>query len=519
MPGAASAPFSGAHAALRGDGSLQFDLPLAQASPPPAPPWHPLFGFGNVEIVWILAAAVALAVGLAVAHLRGRPAEPEAPAPAPAPDVNAARLAKAWVAENAVAVCEAAIQVWGGMGMTWECDAHVYLRRAWLDTLALGGHENQLVAIGESRHQNGTKHRDDEHQAAFRTELKEWLQQHAPTGPLPTGGAERAAHWKQWHRELHAGGWMGLSWPLDVGGRGLPASYEAILNDEVGAAGAPPVPHVGHLGRGLLTFGTTEQCKTHLTGLLSGEETWCQGFSEPGAGSDLAAISTRAELVEGRYLVTGQKIWTSDAAWADWCLLLVRTDPELPRHQGISALIVAMDSPGITVRPIIASNGDDEFNEVFFDGVSVPTGNLVGERGQGWALAMSTVSYERGPADIGFSSRYSRLLQELSSAGETTQGFIDTEVLRMHVLRSLSGRAEGGDPGPAASVDKLLATRTEQRLHHLAMRLHGVAAVTGAAPGVLADYLYSRGSSIYGGTSQIQRTIVAERLLGLPRGR
>jgi alkylation response protein AidB-like acyl-CoA dehydrogenase len=375
---------------------------------------------------------------------------------------------------------------------------------------------------------------DTPREAAFRATLRKWLAEHAPQGPRPLGGGERARFWSAWHRSLFHGGWMGLSWPVEYGGRGLSPIYEAILADEVGAVGAPPVPHAGFLGRALLHYGADEQRRRYLPGLLSGEETWCQGFSEPGAGSDLAALATRAELAgsgsDAGYVVSGQKVWTSDAAWADRCLLLVRTDPSAERHHGISALVVDMRAPGVTVRPIRQINGDEEFNEVFFDQVHVPAGRLVGRPGQGWQIAMTTVSYERGPADVGFSSRYGHAIRRLEAMAAERPGtqatrralaraYVYTEVLRLHVLRSLSHRSAGDSPGPESSVDKLLSTRTEQLLHQVAMDVHGAAPLLGGRGEVLFDYLYSRAASIAGGTSQIQRSIVAERLLGLPRAR
>jgi alkylation response protein AidB-like acyl-CoA dehydrogenase len=378
---------------------------------------------------------------------------------------------------------------------------------------------------------------DTPQEAAFRSTLREWLAEHAPRGPRPLGGLERAEFWLAWHRSLFSGGWLGLSWPQEYGGRGLSPVYEAILADEVGAAGAPPIPHVGFLGRALLHYGTPDQRRRYLPGLLSGEEAWCQGFSEPGAGSDLAALATRAERdgtgADAGYVVSGQKVWTSDAAWADRCLLLARTDPAAERHHGISVLIVDMRAEGITVRPIRQINGDEEFNEVFFDQVRVPAGQLLGRPGQGWRIAMTTVSYERGPADVGFSSRYGAAIRRLEAAAARRPGtpatrqalaraYVHTEVLRLHVLRSLSDRSTDGPPGPESSVDKLLSTRTEQLLHQVAMDVHGAAPLLGEGGEggeVLFDYLYSRAASIAGGTSQIQRSIVAERLLGLPRGR
>jgi alkylation response protein AidB-like acyl-CoA dehydrogenase len=371
--------------------------------------------------------------------------------------------------------------------------------------------------------------RDDPDEAAFRAELRTWLADHRPAGPSPLAGPTRAEYAHAWHRALYDAGWMGLSWPTEYGGRGLSSSHEAIFNDELGRAGAPAAPHVGFLGRALLHYGTDEQRARFLPALLSGDEVWCQGFSEPGAGSDLANITTRATPVDDGYLVNGQKVWTSDAAWADWCLLLVRTDDTEARHQGISALLVDMHSPGVEVRPIVQINGDEEFNEVFFTDVEVPGDGLLGAPGEGWAIAMTTVSYERGPADVGFTSRYVRVLRDLAvvAAASTTtteermalaRAHVELEALRAHVLRSLCARADGRAPGHEGSIDKLLGTRVEQRLHHVSLDLQR-GALTGAAPQALSDYFYSRAASIAGGASQIQRTLIAEHLLHMPRGR
>jgi alkylation response protein AidB-like acyl-CoA dehydrogenase len=313
----------------------------------------------------------------------------------------------------------------------------------------------------------------------------------------------------------------------------MSAVYEAILNDEVGAAGALPVPHVGYLGRAIMLFGNDRQRGALLRRLLSGEDVWCQGFSEPEAGSDLAALRTKArQLPDGRWQIDGSKIWTSDALWADRCLVLARSDADAPRHKGISAFVVPMDDPGVQVRQITLANGDREFNEVFFDGVVVDPDAIIGAPGQGWVLAMATVSFERGPADIGFASRYAALRRRLeerlrahplpddqAARRLVALAFTSTEVLRLHVLRSLSARVEGESPGPEGSIDKLLATRTEQDLHHISIELSGASVLTGGDPVALREYIYSRAQSLAGGTSQIQRTIVAERVLGLPRCR
>ena len=192
---------------------------------------------------------------------------------------------------------------------------------------------------------------DDPAQQAFRNELIRWLRVNTPVDSLPVSGVERAQYLQDWHRALYQAGWMGLSWPEAYGGRGLASSYEAIFNDELGRSGAPPAPHVGFLGRALLEHGTEDQRLRYLRGLLSGDEVWCQGFSEPEAGSDLAALATTARLTEREFIINGQKVWTSDAASADWCLLLARTDPDAPRHRGISALVVDMTTPASRSAP------------------------------------------------------------------------------------------------------------------------------------------------------------------------
>lgn len=370
---------------------------------------------------------------------------------------------------------------------------------------------------------------DDADEARFREEFRSWLTVNLPKEPAPLGGQERARYWRNWHRALYEGGWMGLSWPTDYGGRGLPAMYEAIFNEEIGASGGPPAPHVGFLGRALLHFGREEQRHRFLPRLLSGAEVWCQGFSEPGAGSDLAGLSTRALLKGDHFVVNGQKVWTSDAAWADWCLLLARTDSDVSRHRGISAFIVDLHQPGVEVRPITQANGDCEFNEVFFTDAVVPDDQIVGGLGQGWEIAMTTVGYERGPVDVGFTSRYARVLSELERTArerdidtdlrlELARAHVYVTVLRAHVMRDLSARAEGVAPGPQGSITKLFSTRTEQLLHHVAMDVTSPDSLVGARPDVLNEYLYSRAASIAGGTSEVQRTIVAERVLRLPRG-
>lgn len=363
--------------------------------------------------------------------------------------------------------------------------------------------------------------------AEFRRGLRTWLGEHLCTlDRIPGHGDVEAMH--AWYRALAGAGYVAVSFPREHGGRGLPPVLEAVVNQELAAAGAPPPPPIGHIGHALLDHGSAEVRSRFLPGLLGCTVSWCQGFSEPGAGSDLAGISTAGVIDGGVVRVTGQKIWTSGAMWSKWCLLLLRTEPDRPRHKGLSMLVVDMDSPGIERRPITLSNGSAEFAEVFFDDVEVPLTHLVGERGQGWAVAMSMLSYERGPADMGFSSRIARDLEhaiarirtgEVPADATTRLRFTELEarvrVLSRHVDRSLANR--GTPDALDASIDKLLTTRVEQDVYRAIADLSADTVVDVTA-GDFDRYLYSRAQSIYGGTQQIQRTIVAQRLLGLPRG-
>ncbi|MGA2209397.1 MAG: acyl-CoA dehydrogenase family protein [Acidimicrobiales bacterium] len=374
--------------------------------------------------------------------------------------------------------------------------------------------------------------RDGDEEAAFRLALRSWLADNRPEPPYPSNhGKDGNAFARAWHRTMYSGGWLGLSWPVEYGGRGLSPLYDAIVNEEVGASGAPPVPSVGFLGRPILRFGTPEQCREYLPPMLRGELQWCQGFSEPGAGSDLASLTTRGVLDGDRYIVNGQKVWTSRAQYSDWCLLLCRTRPDLPKHKGISCLVFKMDSPGITVRPLRQVWGTAEFNEVFFDDLEVPVAQRIGEDGDGWILATTVLAHERGPADIGMISKFEVMLARLEAllaklpeqertalAPRVAEAFTAVAACRRHVLKSLSLRAQGLPPGPETSVDKLLMTRASQALGALVFETSASELVLGENDDALFEYLHSRASSIYGGTEQIQRTIVAQRVLGMPRG-
>ncbi|MEB4209748.1 acyl-CoA dehydrogenase family protein [Mycobacterium sp. 94-17] len=370
--------------------------------------------------------------------------------------------------------------------------------------------------------------------AEFRAALRRWL----ASVTIPDAGAVGYAESNRpWYRTLAEAGYVGVSLPTEFGGRGLPASYEAVVNEELAAAGAPAPPPVGHIAHAIADFANDELRARFLPGLLDCSQWWCQGFSEPGAGSDLAAIRTSARASDDgmHFIVDGHKIWTSGAQWSRWCLLLARTEADQPRHGGLSMLVVDMESPGIQALPITMATGGNEFAEVYFDGVRVDAANLIGERGQGWAIAMQMLVYERGPADMGWVARFERdvtgveddirtgrLVADDVARRALAAGRVGLRVLHWHVLRSLAAR-ERDTPSEESSIGKLLATRVEQSLYHTIADIRGADLVRNAADdvndfGAFNDYVYSRAQSVYGGTQQVQRNIVAQRLLGLPRG-
>ena len=371
---------------------------------------------------------------------------------------------------------------------------------------------------------------DSPAEAAFRAELRAWIAEQLPFPGIPEQDEERVQYLTAWQRRLFEAGWVGVTFPQEYGGRGLDLIYEAIVLDELGSAGAPPVWHYGYVAQVLLMYGTEEQKRRFVPSAIRGEERWCQGFSEPDAGSDLGSLKTRAVRDGDHYVVTGQKVWTSEAHWAQWCLLLARSEPDQPTNRAMTMFVVPIDTPGLTVRPFRQITGSLEFAEVFFDGVRIPVSQRVGDPGTGWSIAMSTVALERGPADVGFIADFRRTLKQLAlqaAAGSLRRegslgvalasAYVDVEVLRLQVLRALSRRMKGQGNEAEASIEKLLMTRTDQGLAHAAMDLGGSAPLLGDEPAILHQYLWSRAASVYGGSSQIQRTIVANRLLGLPR--
>jgi alkylation response protein AidB-like acyl-CoA dehydrogenase len=385
--------------------------------------------------------------------------------------------------------------------------------------------------------------RDTPDEAAFRDELRSWL-----ASALPADWSERDPHvgrWdfeyaREWSRKLYDAGYAGLTWPKEYGGHGRSPTYQAIYLEETAKADAPD--HVGVIGLGMagptiMAHGTPEQKSAHLRGILSADTVFCQGFSEPGSGSDLASIRTRAELDGDEFVVNGQKVWSSYAHVADWCILLTRSEPGSQKHRGLTYLLLDMHSPGVEVRPLRQITGDPEFNEIFLTDVRVPASKVVGEVGGGWQVAMTTLLHERGTLGFALTARlevlFRRLLLTATKTGAAADPlvrdriadlWVDLQGLRFTNYRSLTALVKTGVPGPEGSVAKLHWSEANQRLTALAVELLGPDGQLSGEGGFWGGYwqyqqLRSRGNTIEAGTSEILRNIVAERVLGLPRGR
>jgi alkylation response protein AidB-like acyl-CoA dehydrogenase len=365
---------------------------------------------------------------------------------------------------------------------------------------------------------------DSPQEAAFRSRLRAWLTDHNPGLPNSSTSDAYWAAQAAWHQSLYDAGFFGLSWPTAIGGHALPTVYAVIVDDELSAAGAPPRPSLGYLVQGILEHGSDDIQERFLPGIVDGRDRWCQGFSEPDAGSDLASLRTRADKDGDDYVITGHKVWTSYSDDADWILLLARTDHDVAKHRGISAFAVPMHQPGVEQRPLRMINGiTKEFGEVIFDGARVEARNMIGAPGDGWKLAMTVVSHEREPGELGYVARYKKVVHQLTDAvriapesysaeqkRDLAWAIVEAEMLRVHVCRRLSKRLDGIEHGPDGSVDKLLMTAAEQAVGHAALTIQG------QNESGLNVYLYSRAQSVMGGTSQIQRNLVATRILGLP---
>jgi alkylation response protein AidB-like acyl-CoA dehydrogenase len=387
------------------------------------------------------------------------------------------------------------------------------------------------------------------HEEAVRQELRTWLAANMPPAYASDAFEERSAEDRfeiqlAWQKQLHQGNWVGIHWPQEYGGRGATILEQVIYSEEMARVHAPGIANmlgVMLVGPTLIHWGTEDQKKRFIPKILSAEEIWCQGYSEPGSGSDLASLQTRAVEDGDFFVINGQKVWTSFAHRADWCILLVRTDPTAPKHHGITYLLVNMKTPGITVRPLVQVTGDAEFNEVFFEDVRVPKTNIVGEQNRGWQVAVTTLMFER--ANIGMGFQLEPVMRQLIDLSKRVsyngtpawedeavrqrlmQLLIEVHALKYNGYRQLTRQLRGAPPGPEGSLAKLAGSEVNLRIAQFAMELLGpYSQLALGSPYALDSGKWSRRAlaarlmTIAGGTSEIQRGIIGERVLGLPKG-
>jgi alkylation response protein AidB-like acyl-CoA dehydrogenase len=387
--------------------------------------------------------------------------------------------------------------------------------------------------------------RFSEEDEAFREEVRTWLDANlagdfaALRGRGGSGDLEGAGDLRRaWERTLAAGGWTCVGWPEEYGGRGLSLTQEVIFNEEYARARAPGrLGHIGEtlLGPTLIAFGTEAQKRRFLPPIAKAEELWCQGYSEPNAGSDLGNVQCKAERVGDEWVIAGQKVWTSLAAISDWCFMLCRTDPTAPKHKGISYLLVPMRQPGVEIVPIRQISGTAEFAEVFFDGARTAAENVVGAPGDGWKVAMGTLAFERGASTLGQQLAFEGELEQVIDAAKANGAaedpvmrqrlagaWIGLRIMRFNALRTLTATESGAQLSREALITKLYWATWHRNLGKLAVDVLGPwSEVTAGAPYELGDlqrlFLWTRSDTIYAGTNQIQRNIIAERALGLPR--
>lgn len=372
---------------------------------------------------------------------------------------------------------------------------------------------------------------------AFRKEVRDWINDNLEgefKEARGLGGPGREHEGfdvrRAWERRLGEGGWIGLGWPTEYGGRGASLVQQVIFAEEYARARAPArVNHIGEnlLGPTLIAFGTRQQKERFLPPILRGDELWCQGYSEPNAGSDLANVATRARLHGREWVIDGQKVWTSLAQWADWCFVLCRTDPEAqPKHKGLSLLLVPMRQPGVEIRPIVQMSGGSEFNEVFFTGARTDQENVVGAVNGGWQVATALLGFERGVSTLGQQIGFERELEEVIALARAmgrlahpvirrrvVDAWMGLRIMRWNALRTMSGAV----PGPEASISKLLWSTWHQQLGELAADICGLGLDLPEHAALRRLFLFSRADTIYAGSSEIQRNVLAERVLGLPR--
>lgn len=382
----------------------------------------------------------------------------------------------------------------------------------------------------------------------FQTELRAWLAANVPKGWDARGSQsmeERFDFLKSWQRKMYEAGWAGVSWPKEYGGRGATLMEQVIFWQELAAAGAPPLANVlgvGLVGPTLIAFGTEAHKKRFLAKILSAEEIWCQGFSEPDAGSDLANVRCQAELQGDHYVVNGQKVWNSYGWAAHWCQLVVRTDPTAAKHKGLTVLLVDMKSAGVDVRPLRQMTGETEFNEIFFHDVRVPVDNVVGKVNEGWEVAMGTLMHERGTLGAGIQVMYRRNMERLIELAHSqprqggpaaqnpvmrqklAQCYAEIEIMRWNQMRAFSRINATGVPGPEGSIQKIFWSELNQRFQQIAQELLGPYGQLEAGDAHAIDngswsygYLRTRGNTIEAGTSEIQRNIIGHFVLGLPK--
>jgi alkylation response protein AidB-like acyl-CoA dehydrogenase len=384
----------------------------------------------------------------------------------------------------------------------------------------------------------------------FRDEVRAWFSANVPKDWVKRRDEEesmegRFGYLRAWQRKLFDAGWAGISWPKEAGGRGAPVMEQVIFIEEMARAEAPPMANVialGLIGPTIIAFGTPEQKKRYLAKMLSAEEIWCQGFSEPNAGSDLASLNTTGVLDGDHFVVNGQKCWTSYAWAADWCELVVRTDPAAPKHKGLTALLVDMHSPGVEVRGLKQMSGESEFGEIFFRDVRVPVANVVGKVNEGWGVAMGTLMHERGTfgaaLQVNYRRNFNRLVEiakKIDRNGKPAaedpvirqklaQCYAEIEVMRLNQLRAFSRINDTGVPGPEGSIQKIFWSELNQRFQQVAMEILGpYGQLAHGSPCAFDEgqwaygYLRSRGNTIEAGTSEIQRNIIGHFVLGLPK--
>jgi alkylation response protein AidB-like acyl-CoA dehydrogenase len=371
-------------------------------------------------------------------------------------------------------------------------------------------------------------------ETAFRDELRAWFDSH-DAGPEPTHDEDAHLLWRRdWQRQLNEGGWAGVHWPVEYGGRGATLTESAIFFEELGRSRSPlPANVLGLLlaGPTIMTWGTDEQKERYLQPILSAEEIWCQGFSEPEAGSDLASLKTFARREGDEWVVNGQKVWTSSAQFAKWCMLVARTDRDVPRHKGLSYFILDMEQPGVQIRPLTQITGEAEFNELFLEDARIAHANLLGGEGNGWKVALTTLMNERAGLGFFLQVRLRQLLDDLIEAAVANGKMDDpviadklsdlhvrAEILRLTAYRGLTVIEKYGQPGPEGSLVKWLWSQSNQELTQLAVDVIGPEVLERSSRWSY-ELLRSRGNTIEGGTTDILKNIIAERVLGLPKAR